>query len=123
MPADLPSSSSPLLTRRALLRGTAVAGLGAAMGPFVRLGGHALFADSTTRYSSRAIGLVERSLVIDMLNPFSLPSLFRLAEHNWLENPSAFSAADLEKVRASGHTVFHVAGGVQKYEDVVQFHL
>ncbi len=119
----MPPSPSPVLTRRALLRGTAAAGLGAAVGPFVRLGHHALFADSATRYSSRAIGLVERSLVIDMLNPFSLPSLFRLAAPNWLEEPTAFSAADLEKVRASGHRVFHVAGGVQKYDDVVQFHL
>ena len=117
-----PSPSSPL-TRRAVLRGAAAAGLGAAVGPFVHLGRHALFADSTTRYSSRAIGLVERSLVIDMLNPFSLPSLFRLAERNWLEDPATFSEADLQKVRASGHTVLHVAGGVQKHEDVVQFHL
>ncbi len=119
----MPSPLSPLLTRRTLLRGTAAAGLGAAVGPFVHLGRHTLFADAPARYSSRAIGLVERSLVIDMLNPFSLPSLFRLAGPNWLEDPAAFSAADLEKVRASGHTVFHVAGGVQKHEDVVQFHL
>jgi membrane dipeptidase len=125
MPADrrMPPSPSPLLTRRALLRGTAAAGVGAAVGPFVHLGRHALFADSTTRYSSRAIGIVERSLVIDMLNPFSLPSLFRLAARNWLEEPTAFSAADLQKVRASGHTVLHVAGGVQQYDDVVHFHL
>lgn len=125
MPAarQMPPSPSPLLTRRALLRGTAAAGLGAALGPFIHVGRHALFAGSATRSSSRAIGLVERSLVIDMLNPFSLPSLFRLAGPNWLEEPAAFSAADLQKVRASGHTVFHVAGGVQQYDDVVRFHL
>jgi membrane dipeptidase len=114
---------SPVLTRRAVLRGTAAAGLRAAVGPFLSFGSHHLFASSTTRYSTRAVQLVERSLVIDMLNPFSLPSLFRLGPTNWFEDPTTFKPADLQKVRESGCTLFHVAGGVQQHDDVVRFHL
>lgn len=111
------------LTRRAVLRGTAAAGLGAVVGPFLNLGSHRLFARSSTRYSTRAVQLVERSLVIDMLNPFSLPSLFRIGPVNWFEDPTTFTAADLQKVRESGCTLFHVAGGVQHHDDVVRFHV
>ncbi|HYO14865.1 MAG TPA: membrane dipeptidase [Thermoanaerobaculia bacterium] len=117
------SSPQPHLTRRALLRGAAAASLGAAAGPFLNLGSFPLFAGSPTRYSARAVQLVERSLVIDMLNPFSLPSLFRLPGRNWFEDPASFTDADLAHLRASGHTVLHVAGGVQQYDDVVRFHL
>lgn len=124
MPHSLPAPPPrPHLTRRALLRGAAVAGLGASAGPFLSLGSFALFAGSPARYSARAVQLVEKSLVIDMLNPFDLPSLFRLPGRNWFEDPASFSAEDLALVKASGHTVLHVAGGVQQHDDVVRFHL
>ena len=40
--------------------------------PMINLGRYRLFAQSPTHYSARAIELVGRSTVIDMLNPASL---------------------------------------------------
>ncbi|HEU4516381.1 MAG TPA: membrane dipeptidase [Steroidobacteraceae bacterium] len=51
------------MTRRRLIKG-AVAGLAF---PMLNLASFRLFADSPATYSARAVGIVERSLVIDML--------------------------------------------------------
>jgi len=65
-----------------------------------------LFADDTTEYSSRAIELVGRSTVIDMLSLFTLdwPKLY-----GWQDAPATFGETDLRKLQASGVTVFHPA--------------
>ena len=51
------------LTRRRLIQGAA----GGLAFPMLNLASFRLFADSTATYSARTVGLVERSLVIDML--------------------------------------------------------
>ncbi len=56
-------SGAVRVTRRRVLQGAAL-GIGF---PMLNLASFRLFADSPRTYSSRAIGLVERSLVIDML--------------------------------------------------------
>ena len=56
-------SNSSRVTRRRLLQGAAL-GIGF---PMLNLASFRLFADSPATYSTRAVDLVERSLVIDML--------------------------------------------------------
>jgi hypothetical protein len=40
--------------------------------PTISRGWFQLFADSATKYSARAIELVHRAIIVDMLNPFTL---------------------------------------------------
>ena len=61
-----------MITRRQSLKrllGVAAATITA---PTINHGWFQLFADSATKYSARAIDLVQRSTVVDMLNPFTL---------------------------------------------------
>ena len=59
--------------------------------PFVVRGRYRLFAQTETGYSARAIELVERSLVIDMLSPLTLD--FDLGR-KWMRDPDAFTDAE-----------------------------
>ena len=61
-------------------------------------------ADQT--YSARAINLVQRSIVIDML-----ASPANAAEEQMLGKPESFQAGDYASYKQSGITVFHVANG------------
>ena len=67
-----------------------------------------VFPWSAAEYSARAIDLVKRSLVIDMLSPITLN--FPLMA-KWSASPETFTAADFEKYRASGINIFHIAVG------------
>ncbi len=67
-----------------------------------------LFARTTTEYSARAIDLMKRSVVIDMLSPITLN--FPLMA-KWQATPELFTATDFEKYRSSGIHVFHIAVG------------
>jgi hypothetical protein len=101
---------SSLLSRRDLLRDALTAAAGAcgalAAAPMINLGRFRLFAHSTVDYSARAIRLVRESLVVDMLNPFSL-DFPRLGK--WQAEPERFTAADFQRFRDSGIDVFHIA--------------
>jgi membrane dipeptidase len=86
--------------------------------PMINLGRYRLFAQSTRTYSARAVDLVGRSTVIDMLAPFAIGS------RPWLRDPASFTAADLQRFRDSGINVFHIAvgvGGADPYATVLQF--
>jgi len=105
-------------TRRDLLKlivsGTLVA-------PMINLRRYRLFASSTSEYSARAIELVQRSLVIDMLSPFILSQKKR--EHV-LSDPESFAPADLQRYRDSGINIFHSAfslEGADAYEQAVRY--
>ncbi len=101
--------------RRSLIKGA-----GAAVAlcvPMVNFGHYGLFAASPNRYSARAIKIVERSLVIDMLAPPVID--FR---------PQAYARPLTDKAaaefRASGITGFHNAigiGGPTAREDGLTF--
>jgi membrane dipeptidase len=110
-----------MLSRRDLLRG-AVAAAGAALGaPMINRGRFRLFAHSLDEYSARTIALMKRSLVIDMLAPFTLnfPQ-----QGTWSRAPETFTSADFEKFKSSGITVFHPAigiGGTNAYEQGLHF--
>src|SRR6187200_3064909 len=95
------------MSRRAMIVSAAASGL-AVFAPMINRGRFRLFAQSR-EYSARAIALMERSLVIDMLSPMTLN--FPL-QAKWNANPESFTAADFEKFRKSGINVFHPAVGL-----------
>lgn len=104
------------LSRRRLLQAGAAGALCSGF-PMLNLGMHRVFADSDRRYSTRALDLVERSLVIDMLAPLKID--FR---------PEAYagriSEADEAAFRASGITGFHNAigtGGPKVVDETLEF--
>jgi membrane dipeptidase len=71
----------------------------------LNLGRFRLFADGA-EHSSRAVELVGRSTVIDMLGLLTLdwPRLYA-----WQKDPATFGEADVRKLRASGIDVLHPA--------------
>jgi len=91
---------------------------GAAM---LNLGRYRLFANSDQTYSSRAIDLVQRCTVIDMLAPLWIsPSKMQ----KFLGNPDTFTADAFAPYKQSGITVFHIAigtGGPDAYLETLQF--
>jgi membrane dipeptidase len=104
------------VTRRAALKTTAATALSVIGAPMLNLGRFRLFAASPTEYSARAIALVERSLVIDMLSVVTLdfPLMGRITA-----NPENFTPAMFQKFKDSGINVIHPAvglGGVNAYE-------
>lgn len=94
------------MNRRELLKASAFAGAAILAAPMLNRERYRLFADSTSEYSARAIELVQRSLVIDMLNPLTVdPS------STWVSDPNTFTPADLQRFRDSGIKVFNLGGG------------
>src|SRR5688500_18638473 len=110
-----------MISRRTMLRQAALAAGAAVAAPMLNRGRFRLFADSTDDYSARTIALMQRSLVIDMLGVFTLD--FPL-QAKWTKAPETFTAADFEKFKRSGITVFHPAvgiGGTTAYDQGLQF--
>ena len=106
------------MNRRDFLKSAAgSATVGAAM---VNRGRYPLFAGGA-EYSSRAVELVQRSTVIDMLAPLWIsPS----KTQKMLGNPENFKAEDFAPYKNSGINVFHIAigtGGPDAYLETLQF--
>jgi membrane dipeptidase len=99
-----------MLNRRQFLRTAVFAGTGVLCAPMINRGRFRLFADPLAgpapEVSARAIELVGRSLVIDMLG---LLTLDWGALWAWQADPKGFSQDDLLKLRGSGVNVFHPA--------------
>ncbi|MCI0627393.1 MAG: dipeptidase [Acidobacteria bacterium] len=110
------------MNRRNMLQRSLGAAAAIAAAPLINRGRFQLLAQSDKKYSSRAVELVRRSTVIDMLNPFSMPSLFRITKRNWFLDPATFTSKDLQRFKEGGYTVLHVGGGAQTQEDVLKFH-
>ena len=94
------------MNRREFLRAGLLAGTGALAGPMINRGRYDLFADGRSEHSARAVELVGRSTVIDMLGLLTLDWSKLYA---WQRDPGAFGGSDLQKLRASGVRVFHPA--------------
>ena len=94
------------MNRREFLRASLLAGTGVLAGPMLNRGRYNLFAGTRSEHSARAVELVGRSMVIDMLGLLTLdwPKL-----HAWQHNPGALGGSDLQKLRSSGVRVFHPA--------------
>src|SRR6267154_2792113 len=108
-------------SRREAVKSIAAAGAGILAAPFLNKGRYLLFAGSPAEYSSRAIELVGRTTVIDMLSPFAIsPSrTMQLFGH-----PETFTSSDLEQFRSSGIRLFHIGignGGPDAYTESLQF--
>jgi membrane dipeptidase len=119
------------LNRREMLKASAIA----AVAPMINLGTFELFgqsAQSSGKYSTRAIDLVRSTTTLDMLNPFSLyatlaPLMARQGApqpRTWLNDPATFTQKDLATFRDSGIDVYYIAvgiGGANAYEDTLRF--
>ncbi len=108
-------------TRRQALTALASAGIAAFGAPLINRGRYRLFGASQREYSTRAVDLVRRTTVIDMLSPLTLdfPKFGR-----WMSDPAAFTAADLAPFKTSGINVFHIAvgtGGPNAYVQNLEF--
>jgi membrane dipeptidase len=94
---------------------------GAAMGAAMVNRGRYLLFGGGPEYSSRAVEVVQRSTVIDMLAPLWIsPS----ATRKMLGNPENFKAEDFAPYKSSGINVFHIAigtGGPDAYLETLQF--
>jgi membrane dipeptidase len=105
------------ITRREALK----AGAALVAAPMINRGRFRLFARSTAEYSARAIEMVKRSTVIDML---SVLTLNFPKQDKWFANPDTFTPADLEPFKQSGINVFHIAvglGGPEAFMSTLRF--
>lgn len=113
-------SQEKMSRREAMALGTgAMASL--ILAPMISRGRFKLFASSTTEYSARCIGLVERTTVIDMLSPMTL-NFPQMAK--WFANPELFTTTNYQEFKDSGINTFHIGvgiGGPDAYQDVLKF--
>ena len=112
---------TPSISRRTLLVQAAAVGMATVAAPMINLGRYQLFGQPAPQYSARAISLVQRSLVIDMLSVFTLnfPD-----QAQWEANPETFTEAEFKVFLDSGINVFHPAvglGGANAYEQALEF--
>ena len=115
-----PNDNRPV-SRRALLQGAATACAAAVAAPFINRGRYQLFAFTAAEYSARAIALVQRSTVVDMLCILNMN--FTKAA-NWMAKPETFTDTDFQRWRDSGINAIHPAvglGGVNAFESGLTF--
>lgn len=109
------------MNRRQLLKSVFCSATAFVASPAVLRRRFRVFASSPTEYSARAVELVTRSAVIDMLAPLWIsPSKTRLM----LGNPANFKTQDFAPYRDSGINLFHIAigtGGPDAYLDSLKF--
>ncbi len=89
--------------------------------PIILRGAFPLFANSSIEYSTRAIDLVKRATVIDMLGLVTLN--FPLMD-KWVANPELFTDVEFEKFKSSGINIFHIAvgtGGPEAWQETSDF--
>ena len=109
------------LTRREMIKRTAMAGAAVVAAPMINLNRYRIFAGSTKEYSARAIDLMKQATVIDMLCVMTLD--FN-KQTKWFKDPETFTSADLQPYKDSGINVIHPAigmGGPDAYNSVMQF--
>lgn len=117
------------INRREALKAAATV----AAAPMINLGSFQVFAQSTDKYSSRAVDLVKRTTTLDMLNPFSLyatlaPLMSRQPNQpslrTWFNDPNTFTQKDFALFRDSGIDVYYIAvgtGGPNAYDETLRF--
>ena len=109
------------ISRREMIKRAGLTGVAVLAAPMINRNRFRLFANSTTEYSSKAIDLVGRATVIDMLSVLTLNFPMQT---KWFKDPETFTAADLQPFTDSGINVIHPAigmGGPNAYENALQF--
>lgn len=109
------------VSRRTALKGITAAGAALIAAPMISRGTFRVFAGSPAEYSARAIDLVNRSTVIDMLCVLTLDFP---KGNKWMADPESFTAEDFKPYRESGINVMHPAvglGGPNAYETALSF--
>ena len=116
------------ITRRGSLKRLGALAAGAFVAPMINCGRFELFAQSTRKYSTRAIDLLQKSTVLDMLNPFTLIGVVAMFKGDkratWFTNPETFSAQDLQRFKDSRIDVMHIGvgtSGPDAYEQTLKF--
>jgi len=109
------------IPRREMIKRAGIAGAAVLAAPMINRGRFCLFANSFTEYSSKAVDLVGRSTVIDMLSVLTLDFP---KQGKWFKDPETFTPSDLQPYTESGINVLHPAigmGGPNAYESALQF--
>lgn len=109
------------ISRREMLRRAGLTSAALLAAPMINRSRFRLFANSTTEYSSKAIDLVGRATVIDMLSVLTLNFPMQA---KWFKDPETFTAAELQPFTESGINIIHPAigmGGPNAYENALQF--
>ena len=110
-----------LMNRREMLKGAGLTTASILTAPMINRGRFRLFAGSLTEYSSKAIELIGRTTVIDMLNVLTLDFT---KQQKWFRDPETFTASDVQPYLESGINVMHPAvgmGGPNAYDSALQF--
>jgi membrane dipeptidase len=117
-----------MMTRRQSLKRLLGAAAATIAAPMINRGWFQVFAETTTKYPARAIDLVQKSTVIDMLNPFTLIGVLAPLKGDkrptWFRNPETFTDADFQRFKDSGINAMNVAVGTvgpNAYEQVTSF--
>lgn len=115
-----------MISRRSMLKRAATACAALVTVPpiaaaMVNRNRYRLFPGFRTEYSARAIALMQRATVIDMLSPFTLD--FPLMA-KWTADPESFTGAQFQKFIDSGINIFHPAiglGGLDPYQTALMW--
>ena len=100
------------LSRRRLLHSIAAGGAAYVAAPMIGSSQFQVFADSPAKYSKRAIDLISRSLVIDMLHPIDMKQAMSFfMKSDPYRDKQNITAEKLALMRASGINVFHTSVG------------
>ncbi|MCO6512007.1 MAG: membrane dipeptidase [Aridibacter famidurans] len=109
------------VSRRTALKGLAAAGAAIVAAPMINRGSYRIFAGSAAEYSAKAIDLVNRSTVIDMLCVLTLDFP---KGNKWMADPESFTDEDFKPYKESNIDVIHPAvglGGPNAYETALSF--
>ena len=110
-----------VFSRRELLKRAGVATAAVVAAPMINRGRFRLFANVATEHSTKAVDLIGRTTVIDMLSVLTLD--FN-KQNKWFKDPETFTTTDLKPYLDSGINVFHPAigmGGPNAYDSALQF--
>jgi len=115
MPTQIIILGRSMITRRQSLKRLLGVGAATLAAPMINRSWFQLFAENATKYSARAIDLVQRSTIVDMLNPFTLIGVLAPLKGDkrptWFTNPETFTAADFQRFKDSRIDAMNVAVG------------
>lgn len=114
-------NNKTVITRREAITRMGLAAAGVLTAPMINRGRYRIFANAPTEYSSRAIDLLARSTVIDMLSVLTLDFA---RQDKWMADPDTFTAADIQPFKDSGIDIIHPAiglGGMNAYETALKW--